>query len=736
MERFRGMNPLKKTIKKLLIANQEVKYKSILESKRMDYCKWINQIENAEKDNNLNFQTNEKILKINFSEEVNESENIENDSELAENDNLCKLIEAFYEEKASENEENCKRILLSNREKLTQTHNYLKKTSEKIDFVIFTSYEGEIPKFGFEKIFKEIKNNKNLILLYGDEDVIKKDGTRSNPWFKPDWAPEDFLSCFYMGGFVLLNAKELAKMSVSQDDDLYRLVYKLLVVNGLFDKHSSIESKDDIFNHKVVHIPYILFHSKEKEGYEQVKNLKLDSVFAEKKEEAFVSIIIPSKDHPDILFRCIDSFLDITVFDSVKCEFIVVDNGSSDANKSIIQQLANDYKAKKMVDDFKYIYEKKDFNFSYMCNLGAKNAKGDFLLFLNDDMEVVEPLWLEKLCEKVRLPYAGAVGAKLIYPKSIKKEGDIIQHAGITNLRIGPAHKLQFLSDSKDWYYGRNRGCHDMMGVTGACLLVKRSVFNEAGCFDENLAVAFNDVDLCYSIYEKGYYNIERNDVTLLHHESLSRGDDAASSEKMLRLSREKDYLYLKHQELYGIDPFYNVNLTTDMLEQEYAPRYHYEVHLDERWANVNNMTDKLKSAREDKCLRVGMESAMDIYKWKYGVSSDCGKLSPTEDDMGFYFQGYSFVTGSNNACFEKTLLLRNISTSETFGVELQIEYRPDIKNNLSDQLNVDLTGYTAKIRKDSIPFGKYQFGMYAKDKTSSLRLYNWSNWTLENLES
>lgn len=261
--------------------------------------------------------------------------------------------------------------------------------------------------------------------------------------------------------------------------------------------------------------------------------------------------------------------------------------------------------------------------------------------------------------------------------------------------------------------------------------MVRRAVFDEVGGFDENLAVAFNDVDLCYKIYEKGYYNIERNDTVLLHHESLSRGDDSESPEKMRRLAKEKDYLYEKHQALYGKDPFYNINLTTDMLESVYAPKYHYEVRLDREWADVSDVTHVVECAREDKCVRVGMECAMDIFKWKYGVAKEKAEHEPTKEELGYYFQGYTFVIGSNNACFEKMLLLENTQSKQVWGVSLDIEYRPDIRDNLKDQLNVDLTGYTAKVSANSLPEGEYRFGMYMKDKTSSLRLYNWSNWTL-----
>ena len=162
--------------------------------------------------------------------------------------------------------------------------------------------------------------------------------------------------------------------------------------------------------------------------------------------------------------------------------------------------------------------------------------------------------------------------------------------------------------------------------------------------------MAFNDVDLCYRIYELGYYNIQRNDVCLYHHESLSRGKDGESREKQLRLLKEKDILYERHQELYGQDPFYHPYLTTDMLESGYSPAFHYQVDLRQAWSEPREVTEAVKRAREDSCLVVGMECAMDIYKWKYGVASSKGRKKALPEDEGFYFQGYSFIIGADNA--------------------------------------------------------------------------------------
>ena len=515
----------------------------------------------------------------------------------------------------------------------------------------------------------------------------------------------------------------------------------------------------------MVHIPQVLMHTKVS-SYEHWKSLHLSEKIQEQMKVCSrekvkcgsdtnvtaditadipvptVSVIIPSKDHPDVLFRCLDSFVDKTsgLGTKVKTEFIIVDNGSSQENKNRIEQ-----KLKK-INNTRYLYKELPFNFSYMCNWGAQEAQGDYLLFLNDDMEIVDADWLTLLMEKAVLPYVGAVGAKLLYPDT-----DIIQHAGITNLRVGPAHKLQFAHDNEDHYFGQNRGVHDMLGVTGACLLVKKTIFEKVGGFDETLAVAFNDVDLCYKIYEEGYYNVVRNDLFLFHHESLSRGKDGESEEKQLRLLREKDYLYEKHQDLYGKDPFYHPYLTTDMLETEYTPAFRYQVDLTMPWEKVKECTREVLTAREDECLVIGMECAMDIYKWKYGVSPEKRKEKCLDkEDQGYYFQGYSFVIGSDNACYKKELLLRRITDGKQRAVEnsagkdekisqpviysisIEKKYREDIKANLKDQVNVDLTGYAAKLKPGAVPAGKYQFGMLAKDACSRVRLVNWSSWTIE----
>lgn len=847
---------IKQIIKRFLQERQRKEYRKELASQLRDYDSWIrgqeapllvsgHATEKSEETFTVSDYTWKSCLKCLTNESKTKSDDgpeMENAGKDAELFAECISYQVFHKKHPDSTKSPVMTLLSMKAGQFLELQDRIKDGAPEEDILLLNFQDGEYSELAIPMIteaFSELRDpehrnpDETPALVYGDEDVIMA-GKRQNPWFKPDWSPDTFLSCFYFGAFVAVPtikmSEFLQKRSVLEvaereaeadlvaevqleselqkgkqedrkgkvheqaehepldpDQVLYELLADYLRENGAFTGWKMAD-------HVVVHIPQVLVHTKVS-SYEQWKNLHLsdENVTADIPVPT-VSVIIPSKDHPDILFRCLDSFVDKTsgLWTKVKTEFIIVDNGSSEENKNRIgkklqelgislekkqnqkqhqeQNQIKDPEQNRNINNTRYLYKELSFNFSYMCNWGAKEAQGDYLLFLNDDMEIVDADWLILLMEKAVLPYVGAVGAKLLYPDT-----DIIQHAGITNLRVGPAHKLQFAHDKEDHYFGQNRGVHDMLGVTGACLLVKKTIFEKVGGFDETLAVAFNDVDLCYKIYEEGYYNVVRNDLFLFHHESLSRGKDGESEEKQLRLLREKDYLYEKHQDLYGKDPFYHPYLTTDMLETEYTPAFRYQVDLSMPWAKVKECTQEVLAAREDECLVIGMECAMDIYKWKYGVSPEKRKnrnldldkedyskkekdnrndrsndRSNDSEDQGYYFQGYSFVIGSDNACYKKELLLRRITDGNRqtsantveedekmpqpaiYSISIEKKCREDIKANLKDQVNVDLTGYAAKLKPGAVPAGKYQFGMLAKDACSRVRLVNWSSWTIE----
>lgn len=720
------MSKIKDQIKAILREVQHQRYQKELASQKVDYDSWIRGQEAPLLRHAFHSDKENRCLKIEIQTKSYESDIFNNEGKTSKNVRICRIGEAA----------SLFRMLEVDVSTFMELLPEVQKGNVDEEVILVLINEGCLSEFAWSLIYDAFREDEKRTVIYGDEDV-QTEGHREQPWLKPDWSPDTFLAGFYMGSMVALSAEKLhAFLKEKQDVEiasLYELLWGLIEENGGFDTWKKA-------NKVVCHIPQVLYHTKEC-GYEKLMEWKLPAWKKKEddagKQSALVSVIIPSKDHPDILFRCMDSFQqkttgDINVDKPCKYEFIIVDNGSNDENRKRIEDKVfemnnTDKRPQDGFQNCQYIYHASAFNFSKMCNLGADMARGDYFLFLNDDMEILQPGWLQKLLDKAELSYVGAVGAKLLYP-----ETDLIQHAGITNLRVGPAHKLQFAHDSQNHYYGKNRGVHDVLGVTGACLLVSKAIFYQVDGFDENLAVAFNDVDLCYKIYEAGYYNVVRNDVILYHHESLSRGKDGESAEKQQRLLREKDYLYAKHREIYGKDPFYHPYFTTDMLETEYVPAYRYQVDLAMDYAKVHDCTREIASAREDRCLVVGMECAMDIYKWKYGVENN-------QHNLGYYFQGYAFVIGSDNACYERELLLKkciengeNKEKEKIYGVSVVAKYRADIREHLNDQLNVDLTGYASKLREGALPPGRYQFGMIARDKCSHLKLVNWSSWTIE----
>lgn len=406
-------------------------------------------------------------------------------------------------------------------------------------------------------------------MIYSDEDKVDEDGKRRrDPFFKPDWSPDTFMSYMYTCHFSVFRKSVLDEIGGervgfegSQDYDLVlRFMEKSMEIGHvpkiLYHWRTRKESTANDISAK----PYIIestIKAKEealqrrglKGHLELIKSVTQYRVVYEPQDDPLVSIIIPSKDNYKIIKQCVDSIKKVTKYSNY--EIIIVDNGSSDDNKALYETLASD-------NYCVYHYEKKDFNFSHMCNEGAKLAKGEYLLFLNDDIEIPDSQgeWLERMLGQAQVSYTGAVGAKLLYPGT-----NLIQHAGVLNLHIGPGHAFHKFDDSLNCYWGRNILDYNYTIVTGACLLINTHKYWSVGGFDETFPIAYNDVELCFKFVEKGYYNVLRNDVTLVHHESISRGYDV-SEEKAKRLVKERDRLYREHPNFVDYDPCYNPNLT------------------------------------------------------------------------------------------------------------------------------------------------------------------------------
>lgn len=258
---------------------------------------------------------------------------------------------------------------------------------------------------------------------------------------------------------------------------------------------------------------------------------------------------------------------------------------------------------------------------------------------------------------------------------------------------------------------------HNVLAVTGACLMVRKDVWDTCGGFSEELAVAFNDVELCFRIYKKGYYNVVCNSISLYHHESLSRGSDEAE-EKQLRLQTERNKMYAMHPDVYGRDPFYHPYLNNLILDTRFSCAYEYPAGADVAVEEPVLLKDTVKEEWYNECLQISLEYAGDLQAWID---------APDASGDYLYFQGYQFVIGSENPCFDRYLLCQNQVSEEIYHVPCVYTFRPDLERNVSEG-HASLCGFSLVIKKKDLPKGRYRVGCMAKSNISRQVLCRFTN--------
>ncbi len=263
-----------------------------------------------------------------------------------------------------------------------------------------------------------------------------------------------------------------------------------------------------------------------------------------------VSVIILNKDHIDDLETCVTSIVEKTRYPDY--EILVIENNSE-------HQETFDYyeELEARCDRVRVLTWTDSFNYASINNFGARHARGDYLILLNNDIEVIAPGWMEEMLGYCQRRDVGIVGAKLFYPD------DTIQHAGVVIGMGGIAGHILCRADGKEYgYNARLVTTQDISAVTAACLMISREDFDSIGGFDERYTVAFNDIDLCLKVREQGKLVVFNPYVTLYHYESKSRGLED-TPEKLERFRTEVEYFQQKWKDiLKNGDPYYNVNLT------------------------------------------------------------------------------------------------------------------------------------------------------------------------------
>ncbi|MBF0099624.1 MAG: glycosyltransferase family 2 protein [Desulfobacterales bacterium] len=445
------------------------------------------------------------------------------------------------------------------------------------DFVALLDHDDLLTKDALIEVVRLLNIHPDADMVYSDEDKIDDQGIFSDPYYKPDWAPEMFLSQMYT---------------------CHLGVYRRSLVNQLGGFRQGFEGSQDYdlvlrlseLSQKIYHIPKILYHwrksntscssNPECKTYAFSSALRAVNEALQRQGESgwatpvpnvpggnlvryqpprnsLISIVILTRDKADVLDRCLHSIF-TTTRGICSYEIVLIDNGSQEKETGDViqkwQACFGNHFLQQRID--------MAFNYSYLNNRAVEIARGDLILLLNNDTEVLNPFWLDEMAGYAHRKSIGAVGARLLFPDLTVQHAGVV--LGITGLPGTPGvagHSHKYFSKDDVGYFGRLCFVSNYSAVTGACLMIRKSVYQEIGGMDEGIAVAFNDVDFCIKVFHKGYRNVVLPHVKLIHHESKTRGKDD-TPEKQTLFAREVQIMLDRWHEQFKHDPYYNPNLT------------------------------------------------------------------------------------------------------------------------------------------------------------------------------
>lgn len=479
------------------------------------------------------------------------------------------------------------------------------------EFVAFLDHDDLLEPDALYHYVEAINNHPNATLLYCDEDLFEKVGIYIQPAFKSKINVDLLYSHNYVTHFLMVRRAALLEEGLSDDavsgaqdyDVTLKMVRRALASSSTSSNETDSpnlssstnlvslpNSPIEVLDDQLIHIPRILYHwrihddststgNKDVKPYAEragqialqrhldARNIAAcvettDTPFvyrvryklpAGDTTHPIVSIVIPSKDHVDVLDACITSIVERSTFSQF--EIIVVENNSTESETfEYYHQLPHYDQRIRVVQ-----WPQKDGNFNYsaLINFGASQAQGDYLLLLNNDTEVITPDWIEEMVGYLQRPEVGVVGAKLYF------RDHLTQHAG---MEVGPfdavVHVNQDFSSKREGYLAKAVRPGNFSSVTGACQMVSHSLFDKLGGYDEVLAVGFNDVDFCLRAQQAGYLVAFTPYAELYHYEFVSRGREVADPIKQARWERERDFFMARWPEPFEHgDPYGNPNL-------------------------------------------------------------------------------------------------------------------------------------------------------------------------------
>ena len=439
-------------------------------------------------------------------------------------------------------------------------------------FVAFLDHDDLLTPDALYEIARLINEHADADLIYTDEDKIDDEGKLSGPIFKPDWCPDSFLSRMYLCHLCVYRRQLVVALGGLRAEYEGGQAYDLAL--RVTERAASIHHIPKILYHWRMHAASTATDSGEKLYVYEADKRAIEDALARRGEPARVervpgelgfyltryalkatpriSIIIPSRNHGGMLHRALDSLFSRTDYSNF--EVVVVDNGSTEARAN---EVLADWSRR---EPKRYRVAPLDiaFNFSTLCNHGVDKASGEVLLFLNNDIEVIDSDWLTAMLEQAQRPSIGAVGARLFY------EDGSIQHAGaILGLGGLAAHSHRGAPATSPGYMHQVWTINNYSSVAGACLMCRRAVFEEAGRFDEALPGDYEDVDLCLKLVRRGYRNVYLPHVRLFHYEAATRGRDYVARDPEGR-ERAMKLMRNRWPEVIAHDPCYSPHLTRD----------------------------------------------------------------------------------------------------------------------------------------------------------------------------
>lgn len=424
------------------------------------------------------------------------------------------------------------------------------------------------------EVVKAINTDEKIDLLYSDEEKISEDGKHhEDPYFKPDWSPDQLRCHNYVTHFTVIRTKLANKVGGfrkgyegAQDWDIIlrasreaRNIFHIPTILYSWRKaRNSTALRADAKGYAWTVQRHVLEDDLQARGFEgevdETSHLGLWKINY-KLDMPLVSIIIPTKDQYDLIQQCLESIAHYTTYPNY--EIVLVDTGSSDKK---VWHLYEEFA------DEKVRVEKwtKPFNFSAVCNFGASKARGKYLLFLNNDTEVITSNWIEGLLGLAQQSHVGAVGCKLQYPDNrIQHAGIILGDGGFPDTPAIAGHIFGGWDNGLEDQYKImfTEALRDSSAVTAACLMVSAEKFTAVKGFDESFKIAFNDVDFCLKLRAKGYYNVYVSYVRLYHHESVSVGRVEKSNRDIEAFKDEHRRMAQKWGDAtFENDPFFNRN--------------------------------------------------------------------------------------------------------------------------------------------------------------------------------